>query len=126
MTADAQMDEVQYDDPDLDDEYDEDLYDAYRTVSKAAVLSLVASLLGLTGLIFPALLIFPLMAILLGLLASYNIRRYPDELTGRGSAMLGLILGAILVVGGTSMHWHLCHGSPAWVHADLVPRSAAR
>ena len=113
MTTETEVNDVQYEDPETPYETDPASYEAYRSVSKAAVLSFLCAFTGLTGLVFPALLLFAFSAIGFGLLALRNIRRYPDELTGKVAATVGLILGSGLMVGGTAMH--------SYIYATEVP-----
>ena len=108
-------------------EADDDAYGVYRSTSKAAVASLSLLLVGLTGVIFPALLSLAAFGILLGILAWRNLRRYPDELTGRIPAALGLVGCLILLVGGSAWHTYtyMTEVPPGYGRisfADLQPR----
>ncbi|MHB8974499.1 MAG: hypothetical protein ACYC3X_00360 [Pirellulaceae bacterium] len=85
-------------------EADDDTYGLYRSVSKAAVGSLVLLFVGLTGLMFPALLSLPAIGFLVGILGWRNLRRFPDELTGWIPATLGLVGCFVLLVGGSAWH----------------------
>jgi hypothetical protein len=109
-------------------EADEDAYAVYRSTSKAAIASLAFLLGGLTGVIFPALLSLPVVGILCGMLAWRNLRRYPDELTGKVPAALGLVGCLILLVGGSAWHTYtyMTEVPPGYGRisfADLQPRS---
>jgi hypothetical protein len=106
MTTETEIPDTQYDewDPALGED---ELYQPYRSVSKAAVFALVTAVLALLGLLLPALLLFAVLAAVLGLVALRNLRRYPDELTGRTAAVLGLIGGVVLFVSGTAMHTYI-------------------
>ncbi|MEZ6111002.1 MAG: DUF3299 domain-containing protein [Pirellulaceae bacterium] len=88
-------------------------YHPYRAISKAAVTSLAIGLLSFSALVFPELLILPLLGAVLGVIAIRNLRRYPEELTGRIPAMLGLVLCSLLLVGGSALH--------AAIYATEVP-----
>lgn len=79
-------------------------YQPYRSVSKASVVSLVFALLALPSFFWSALLFLPAVAIFFGLIGLLNIRRYPQELSGRIPARLGLILGTVLLLGGTARY----------------------
>jgi hypothetical protein len=92
--------------------------DTYRTLSKLAVTSLVLGLFSLTGLMFPVLLAFSVAGLASGLLAVRAIRRYPDELSGRGAAFLGTALCVLTLFGGTTLH--------SVVYATEVPEGYAR
>ena len=119
---------------DVDDNYreefeaDDDAYEAYRSLSKAAVGSLLSMLVGLAGLMFPALLGLAALGIVLGIVAWRNLRRYPDELTGRTAATLGLVGSILLLVGGASMHSYVYmtevpEGYQRITFADLQPKT---
>jgi hypothetical protein len=99
-------------------EIEEDSFDAYRSVSKAALGSLFLMLLGLTSLIFPPLLMLPALGVVLGIIATRNLRRYPEELTGRIPAVLGVVGSCLLLVGGSIMH--------AYVYMTEVPEGYTR
>ncbi len=90
----------------------------YRTVSRAAVLSLVFGLLSVAGLLFPVLLVLAAGGLVLGVMALVSIRRYSDELTGVAPAAVGIALGTILLFGGTAMH--------AYIYATEVPEGYQR
>lgn len=100
------------------EEVHDDEYQAYRAVSKAAVLSLILSSASIPSFWWPMLLFLPAVAILFGLIGLSNIKRYQQELTGRIPARIGLILGAILLLGGTARH--------AYVYATEVPDDYTR
>ncbi|MFT5522653.1 MAG: hypothetical protein ACI9G1_002906 [Pirellulaceae bacterium] len=76
----------------------------YRAVSKAAVASLVLALLGVAGVLVWQFLIMPLVGVVLGIVGMSNLWKYPNELTGKPAAILGIILGLLLVVGGGAWH----------------------
>jgi hypothetical protein len=99
-------------------EEEDEASEAYRSMSKMALCSLVMACLALTGLMFPALLSFALFGIVFGILAWRNLRRYPDELTGWTAATVGLVGSAVLLVGGSIGH--------AYVYSTEVPDGYAR
>ncbi len=112
MTTEIQLQNDEYE----DDEYpgdempvdsDEGLYEPYKSLSKAASLSVIMAFLSLVGLLFPIFLSAAAFAILLGVLGLRNLRRYPNELTGRPVALAGVVLGTMLLAGGTIMHTYL-------------------
>ncbi|MHB0958408.1 MAG: DUF3299 domain-containing protein [Pirellulaceae bacterium] len=131
MTTDTQLN---YEVDDIDDptlEADDDAYAVYRSVSKAAVASVLLLFLGLSGLTFPVLLALPAIGFLLGILAWRNLRRFPDELTGRFPATLGLVGCLILVIGGSAWHTYVYMtevpaGYKRITFADLQPRENPR
>ncbi len=98
-------------------EYDEDVQ-PYRAVSKSAVLSLVIGLLSFAALLFPVLLALPAVGIVVGVVALAKVRRYPNELSGRPAAVLGLLLGGSLLVAGSVLH--------SVVYATEVPEGFQR
>jgi hypothetical protein len=85
-------------------EAEDDAYEQYRSVSKAAVLSLVLAVLSLVGLMFPVLLVVAALGLISGLVARRNMRQYPDELTGRVTAAVGIFASLLILVGGSAMH----------------------
>ena len=84
-------------------DYD-DSVQPYRAVCKSAVLCLVLGLLSLAALLFPALLPLPAVGIVLGIVGWAKLRRYPEELSGRPAAVLGLVMNVALLVGGSVIH----------------------
>jgi hypothetical protein len=107
MTTETQLEDIEREILDSAYDSDEAAYEQYRSVSKAAVFSLVLAVFALTGLVFPLLLTAALLAVILGLLALRNLRRYPDELTGKTSAVLGVVAGILLLIGGSTMHTYI-------------------
>lgn len=93
-------------------------FEAYRALSKGAVLALVMGLLSLTVVLTPLLLCLPLVGIASGVIAWRRIRRYPHELTGRAPAAIGVLLSAVLLVVGVGMH--------GWIYATEVPEGYQR
>ncbi len=107
MTTEVELQDEEYEDFDASYEADEDLYQPYKSVSKAAVSALVLAIFSLTGLLFPALLAAAFLAILAGIVGLRNLRRYPDELTGKTAAILGIVGGVVLLIGGSAMHTYI-------------------
>ena len=113
--------------------YDDDVYDEqdadiapYRALSRAAVLSLFLALLSLTALLFPTLLVLPAAGLVIGLVARRNLKRYPEELTGRVPAFLGTFGCLGLLVGGAIMHTYIYYtevpqGYTRITYAQLQP-----
>ncbi len=96
---------------------DDDL-PVYRSVSRAAVLSVLLAVLSLTGLMFPSLLVFAAAGILLAYVALSGIRRYPDEYSGTVPAMIGLLGCTAILIGGIGYH--------SYVYATECPPDAQR
>ncbi len=79
---------------------------AYRTFSKAAIASIVFAVLGaLTSFLAIQMVLLPMMAAVFGVVALLSFRRYPDELSGKRLAQIGLIAGIVLF--STSLSYHV-------------------
>ncbi len=116
--------ELLYED-DLIDETDDEFV-PYRAISKAAVLSLVFAVLSLLALLFPTLLVLPAIGLIFGFVAHRNLKKYPEELTGRVTALLGTAGCFLLLVGGSAMHTYIYftevpEGYTRITYADLQP-----
>lgn len=79
----------------------------YKAVSKAAVISLLLAGVGILSLMFPTLMIIPILGVLFAVQAWFSLNKYPDELTGRGMAITGGMLSLLLTVGGTGYHTYV-------------------
>jgi hypothetical protein len=79
-------------------------FEAYRAVSKGAVLSVILGLLSISAFSIPALAIFALIGLMFGWNALRNIRRYPTELSGKGIAIVGIMLCGIIFASSVTMH----------------------
>jgi len=81
----------------------------YRSLSRAAIASLVLFFLALPGLLptFEPLLALAIFGIIAGVVAISTVRRYPHEYSGGLLGQVGLMLNAFLLVGGTSMHTYI-------------------
>ena len=77
---------------------------AYRSVCKSAVLTLVFAIFSASAWLSSAFLVFPLLGVLVGAYALVQFRRYPEELTGRPMATLGLGVSVVALVGGVAWH----------------------
>ncbi len=88
-----------------------DAYDQYRSLSIAAVTSLVFGVLSLLLLpVIPVagvLLIVPSMGAMLGLFATWTITARPDEFTGRRIAIAGLALSITFLLLGAFLNYYL-------------------
>lgn len=93
-------------------------FEPYRTLSKAAVASLLLGILSLAGLLFPAVLALAAVAFLLGIYAYRQIRRYPDEYSGSVLSLIGLVISMASLVGGVVTH--------SVTYATEVPSGYAR
>lgn len=92
--------------------------DAYRALSTAAVAALALGVLSVLAVLDWWLGLIPFVAILLGIVALRKIRGQPDELTGRGVAIGGIVLAALFWIGGC--------GWLGYVRATEVPNGYAR
>lgn len=98
--------------------HDVDDLPVYRSVSRAAVMSLVLAVVGLLGLMFPPLLVFAVAGLLLALVGLSTIRKYPDEYSGKLPAALGLLACGGILIGGIGLH--------SYVYATECPPDATR
>lgn len=83
---------------------DDESAQAYKVVSKTAILSLAFGLLSVAALVGVGMIFLPVVGLVFGVLALRALRRYPDELTGRGPAVIGVVLSGILLAGSTALH----------------------
>lgn len=93
-------------------------FEAYQSVSRAAVIACVFGALGLTAFITPWLLPLPLIAIVAAWTAFAGFRRYPDELVGAPAAIAGIVVAGITMLGAPS--WHI------YEYATEVPEGYTR
>ncbi|MEX2172713.1 MAG: DUF3299 domain-containing protein [Pirellulaceae bacterium] len=90
----------------------------YRAVSRSAVISAALGGASILALVFPTLLLLPLLALVLGLVALVSIRRYPSEYTGTALALVGIALGIAMFFGGAARH--------TYVYVTEVPEGYVR
>lgn len=80
----------------------------YRSISKAAVAALVFGVLGLLlAFMAQTFVILPALGIGFGFLAMSNLRRYPEELTGRMSAKIGLVMSLVVFFSAVGYHTYV-------------------
>ena len=81
----------------------------YRTISRAAIVSVFFAIVSAVGLIptFEAMLALSVMAIVAALVGLRSVKKYPDEYSGRALALFGLIAALLILIGGVSMHSYL-------------------
>ncbi|MDG1872648.1 MAG: DUF3299 domain-containing protein [Mariniblastus sp.] len=92
---------------------------AYRSVSKAAIASMVFALFGTaTAFMAQLFVVIPAIGLAFGVLAIANFRRFPEELTGKMSAKIGLFLSLIVFI--TSVGYH------SYIYATEVPEGYQR
>ncbi len=87
--------------------YQEDDEFAYKSMSRAAVLSLAFGLFGLLAWISPLLLFLPVCGIVFGIIAFRNLSKFPNELIGSWAARLGIILSVCLLVVSPIRHIYI-------------------
>jgi hypothetical protein len=93
-------------------------YETYRAMSSAAVAALVLGVLSPVAFFDVTFALVPLCGILIAARALWSIRRQPDELTGRGVAIAGLVCSAAFFT--TSV------GMAAFEYATEVPDGYGR
>jgi hypothetical protein len=93
----APRSDVDRDDYDSSGDYDSE---EYRALSTPAVAALVLGLLSAFALFDWWLGLIPLAGLIMGIVALRKIRQQSDELTGRGLAIIGIILSAGFWLGG--------------------------
>ena len=90
----------------------------YQSVCKSSVAAVIFGVLGVSAFLHQIFLLLPLLAIVFGFLAFSAIRKWPDELVGKGAAKVGLILGLVCFVGSAVMH--------SYIYATEVPDDCRR
>lgn len=85
----------------------------YKTISKSAVACIVFAILGLASFLAPPLVLLPALGVGFGLLALGAFRKYPDELTGKPAAKIGLGISLLCLVCSVVMH--------SYIYATEVP-----
>ena len=90
----------------------------YRSVSKAAVVCVVFTLMSILSFVFPFFVLLPFLAIFFGWYALAQIKAYPEELTGKNAARLGMLMSAIALVSAVGMH--------GYIYATEVPEGYER
>lgn len=79
---------------------------AYRPLSGAAIIACGLGVVSLSAFFTPALWILALAGVLAGLWAWFHIHQYEPPLTGRTSALIGLLLSVFATV-GAPVQWSL-------------------
>jgi hypothetical protein len=90
----------------------------YRSLSRAAIMSVVLAFVSLLGLMFPPLLVFAAAGLLLAMVGVNTIRKYPQEYSGMFPAVLGTLACSSILVGGIVYH--------SYVYATECPADAQR
>lgn len=71
---------------------------AYRAISTTAILSLILGLVSVCSVVSFWFAIAGVAAVVLGILAEWKIRRYPDVLTGRKLARIGIAVSLLSII----------------------------
>ena len=90
----------------------------YRSIDKSSIASVIFALLGIAFLISKVLVVLPLIALALSLIALSNIKKYPEELIGRKPAMLAMVASLLVLVLGSTGH--------VYVYMTEVPQGYER
>jgi hypothetical protein len=98
--------------------YEAERFEVYRALSKAAVTSAICALVGLSGLLFPLMLVLPATGFVFGVIGLLKLRRYRNELTGFGLALVGTLVSIVVFVSGSC--WHV------YSYANEVPEGYQR
>lgn len=105
---------------------------AYRSISKAAVASIIFAVLGaLTSFLAPHFVLLPMIGMVFGLIAMLSFRRFPEELTGQLVAKIGTILSLVCFLGAAPYHTYIYNtevpeGYQRISYGDLRPNSRTR
>ena len=91
---------------------------SYRTLNRAALMSLLVGVLSLLGFLLATLLVLGVVGIVLAITGIRQVKKYPLEYTGTGLAKAGLVLSILALVGGTAFH--------SYVYATEVPEGFER
>ena len=78
-------------------------YDAYRAVSWSAVAAILIAIPSLLALIFPAMILLSIIALLLSVHAISTIRQRRDEFTGLQTAYVALGIALLTGIGGATV-----------------------
>lgn len=91
----------------------------YRALSTSAVASIVFGIVGfIFGIFFWPALSMTAVGAAIGIFALGKIQRYPNEFTGKGVAIAGILLNVLVLVACASMH--------TYIYVTEVPDGYAR
>jgi hypothetical protein len=90
----------------------------YVALSRAAVTAFIVGLLSVVALATEVLVAVPALGLVLGVIGWRRIRRYPDEFTGRGLTVAGVVLNLAWLLGSVAYH--------ATVYATELPPGCQR
>ena len=112
-------------------EFEEEEVEDFRSVSRAAIASIVLMFLGISGYFVPAMLGLLLFGMAAGLLGYISAIRYPKEISGTKLGLVGLVGCLLLFVGFTSFHVYVYNtevpeGYERVTWANLQPSGAEK
>lgn len=90
----------------------------YRSISKAAILSIVFAILGGLSFFGTVFLILPILGIGFGIAGIFNVKAYPLEMVGKNAAIVGIIMSLLCFSGAAAAH--------AYVYYTEVPEGYQR
>jgi hypothetical protein len=76
----------------------------YKSLSRAAMLSLIFGLFSLLAWISPMLLFLPVIGLTFGFAGLSNLKRYPNELIGTPIAWIGLAMSVVILIASPAKH----------------------
>jgi hypothetical protein len=92
--------------------------EVYKSLSRAAIVSIILSLLGLFSFMVSYFLLLPVVGILAGLAGLRSIRNYPEEFSGTRLATAGIALSGLSLIAAPAYH--------IYVYATEVPEGYTR
>lgn len=90
----------------------------YRSVSKAAVVCVVFALMSILAYVFSFFVLLPFLGVCFGIHALGQVKKYPQEVTGKNAARIGILISSIVLVSAVAMH--------AYIYATEVPEGYER
>ena len=108
-------------------EQDDEIHE-FRSLSRAAVASVVFAVLGLVAFLQPAMAALLLLGVAAGVIGYVNTIKYPHEVTGKKLALVGLMACSLLFIASASMHaityvTEVPQGYQRVIWADLQPEN---
>lgn len=81
--------------------------ESYKTLSRAAIFSVLFGILSLSGFLFVPGMVFALIALGLGIMGWIAIRKYPHELTGSGLTKIGIAFSLFSFIAASGLHTYI-------------------
>ena len=82
---------------------------AYKAISRTAVLSAILGAVGSLAWINPLLIFIPVLAAVFAVIAFRNLKKYPNELTGKWWARVGAALGFGVLILAPIKHTYIAY-----------------